>query len=138
MEEVGAGHSRVHEKPLLVSLADCFSNRAVCCLDSSAVWACANFWARVCTYLYTQLRSDFRMLENYLCLLLVPPPLFSPLMCCCPAAKQNYTIPTQLDTDMKVFIERTVSAWKFDATVDTDACQGDAAPATANPPGIRP
>ena len=39
---------------------------------------------------------------------------------------------------MKVFIERTVSAWKFDATVDTDVCQGDAAPATAKPPGIRP
>lgn len=44
---------------------------------------------------------------------------------------------TQLDPEMKAFIERTVSAWKFDATVDTDACQGDAAPATANPPGIR-
>eukprot|EP00903_Cladosiphon_okamuranus_P010796 g10200.t2 len=44
----------------------------------------------------------------------------------------------QLDTDMKMFIERTVSAWKFDATVDTDACQGDAAPATNKPPGIRP
>lgn len=43
-------------------------------------------------------------------------------------------LPKQLDPDMKVFIERTVSAWKFDATVDTDACQGDAAPATANPP----
>ena len=50
-------------------------------------------------------------------------------------------MPRQLDADMKAFIERTVSAWKFDATVDTDVCQGDAAPATAKPPGpagIRP
>ncbi|CAN0359282.1 unnamed protein product [Laminaria digitata] len=38
---------------------------------------------------------------------------------------------------MKTFIERTVSAWKFDATVDTDVCQGEAAPA-GKPGGIRP
>lgn len=63
------------------------------------------------------------------------PLLSSPFLSCPLLSQQNKT---QLDTDMKVFIERTVSAWKFDATVDTDVCQGDAAPATAKPPGIRP
>lgn len=38
---------------------------------------------------------------------------------------------------MKAFIERTVSAWKFDATVDTDACPRDATPSAAKPGAMR-
>lgn len=43
----------------------------------------------------------------------------------------------QVESDMKVFIERTVSEWKFDATVDTDVCEGDAATPSVKPTAMR-